>query len=67
MSLNQMQVYMIQDSPGRFRCPHCGRYRRIEDFPDQTTTETIRTQQATIRVTVAPGCRACWTKHGVTP
>ena len=59
MGLSVMQEMAIYDDNCNCRCPCCGKFRKREDFPDQSAH--IEFGDATMRghIHVAPACAEC--------
>lgn len=55
--LTMMQFNSLIDDAGRFRCPWCGRFRRVMDFPKQVSHATA--EDRSFHVDWAPACREC--------
>lgn len=56
--LTYMQQMSVHDDSGRCRCPWCGRFRKLDDFPDQPAAVEIGGSMR-IHMHVAPACREC--------
>ena len=60
MTLSEMQLIAIMTEHG-FKCPHCGKYRRLSDFDKQAGHIPIGDgKRITGHVHVGPACRYCW-------
>ena len=63
VELGQMAMMTIVDTHGRFRCPHCSRFCRLEDFAGAKTSATFKSQGGTGFIDFGP---ACWRCRGLT-
>ncbi len=59
MALTYMQELTLRDRNGNCRCPFCGRYRRLGDFPDQTPTVDLIVTGGLAHLNLAPACKFC--------
>ena len=57
--LTRLQEMAIRDINGNCRWPHCGKYRKREDFEKQSGAVCFGDDRVTGYIHVAPGCKEC--------
>jgi hypothetical protein len=62
MSLSMRQEMAIWET-GRCRCPHCGKFRKPADFPDQPARHNFDGPGFVGSMSVPPQCCTCLAKN----
>ena len=67
MALSMMQTMALYDDNGRCRCPYCGKFRTVTDFPDQSGHHTFGDNNSHVvgHIHTPPACVSCLTQDNV--